>query len=467
MFSCSSLSKCIALTAICCAARAVAASDPGPPAGPKDFAYSRGVEISGQAALYSFQVPDDVYRIATRSDLGDLRIFNSEGAAAPHELSRVDASIEKSIVAAAIPFFPIEGSLPSGLGSNDIEVSQDASGKMLRVWIAGSQPKKEGGRSSYLLDLRNFKRQLVAFEIQSEDITPNKIVDVQIDGSPDLKDWRSVAASGVLARLNYLGQEVIQNRFEFSSGGAQFLRLSFPDDDKISIMSIKGEFLNSERKAPVESWLPLQSSRDPKLPTTFFFDSEGFFPARSVRVTLPQLNTFVRIRLSSKPTLEAAWVPRWNGTVYRLATKGGELGSAPQILGNGTSDRYWRLEVEGKDSQLGMGGPSLVLGWVPHEVYFIAQGQPPFQLAYGNARVAAADFGVAQLAAASAGQGIAAEAAILGEPREVGGMASRVLPKVEEPLPWKKWTLWAVLVGFLAVVGVMALRLAKDLKNSN
>lgn len=434
----------------------------------QDFAYARPLEISGQAALYSFEVPEDLYRIATRNDLGDVRIFNSAGAAVPHEVSRADSSVENSVLNAVVPIFPIEGVSSAGMGGGEVEISQDASGKMLRVWLNGKDASKKGDipSNSYLLDLRSFKRPLLAFDIQTEELSPNKLIDVQIDGSTDLKSWQPVAATGVLARLTYLGQEVIQNRFEVSGAAGLFLRLSFPNGDKVSIASIKGEFLNSEKKIRPERWMTLNASSDPKVPSTFFYDSAGSFPVRSFRIVLPQLNTFVRMRLSSRALPSAAWTPRYSGTLYRLATKGGELASAAQTLSSSTTDRLWRLEIEGKDSQLGSGSPNLVLGWVPNEIFFMAQGQPPFQLAYGSARAGAPDFGVGGLSSASLGQGISAEAAVLGEAREVGGIASTVAPIVEEPLPWKKWILWAVLIGFLGMVGLMAARLAKDLKNS-
>ncbi|MBN8550165.1 MAG: DUF3999 domain-containing protein [Deltaproteobacteria bacterium] len=431
----------------------------------KDFAFGRTIEVAGQSPLNVFEVPEDVYRVVTRSNLGDVRVFGSGGTVVPHEIVRIDPLVENTISNAAIPLFPIEGDSMSLSGNQAVEVSQDASGRMLRVWVPGNTAKTQT-RTSYLLDLREFKQPLIGFSLNTENLPANRIINVQVEGSDDLESWRPMSATGVLARLTYVGQNIEQNSFEFSSAAPKYLRISFPDGDAVTLSGVQGRFLRTESRPMPERWLNLSTSADPEKPTTFLFDSGGFFPVQMFRAGLPQVNTLVRVRLSSRANAQMAWVPRFSGTLYRLATKDGELTTPAQTLSSVTTDRVWRLEIEGRDSQLGAGLPTLQLGWIPNELYFMAQGQAPFEFVYGSARAARADFGLPNLAALSKGRGGSPERAVLGEAHEIGGAASTVAPKIEEPLPWKKWTLWAVLIGFLAVVALMAKRLAQELKNS-
>ncbi|HEX2933303.1 MAG TPA: DUF3999 family protein, partial [Candidatus Binatia bacterium] len=70
---------------------AVAAADR-----PDDFAYGMTIHADGQEALYEIDIPPAVYRGVSRSDLGDIRIFNGQGEVVPHALKpRTATSVER------------------------------------------------------------------------------------------------------------------------------------------------------------------------------------------------------------------------------------------------------------------------------------------------------------------------------------------------------------------------------------
>ncbi|MFC6330809.1 DUF3999 family protein, partial [Alloalcanivorax gelatiniphagus] len=62
-------------------ARAVAAA----PA-PEDFAEGIPLQASAPASAYRLPLPDAVYALSTRDDLGDLRVFNRAGQVVQHAL---------------------------------------------------------------------------------------------------------------------------------------------------------------------------------------------------------------------------------------------------------------------------------------------------------------------------------------------------------------------------------------------
>ena len=49
-----------------------------------------------------------------------------------------------------------------------------------------------------------------------------------------------------------------------------------------------------------------------------------------------------------------------------------------------TSDRYWKLDIDKRQSSLGNSVPRLMLGWRPQKVFFEAQRGGAYILAYGN-----------------------------------------------------------------------------------
>ena len=58
----------------------------------QDFAYGMPIEADGEAALYEIEIPAAVYRTVTRSDLGDIRVFNGQGEVVPHALKQSAAA---------------------------------------------------------------------------------------------------------------------------------------------------------------------------------------------------------------------------------------------------------------------------------------------------------------------------------------------------------------------------------------
>src|SRR5688572_912600 len=69
------------LVASCSLAAQVAAA-----AAPSKNDYASGVTIDASYAqpMIEAQLPDEIYRVVTRDDLGDLRVFNADGVPVPH-----------------------------------------------------------------------------------------------------------------------------------------------------------------------------------------------------------------------------------------------------------------------------------------------------------------------------------------------------------------------------------------------
>lgn len=128
-----------------------------------------------------------------------------------------------------------------------------------------------------------------------------------------------------------------------------------------------------------------------------------------------------------------------------------------------TSDRYWRVEME-KNSYGDTGHiPMVELGWLPHELLFVARGEGPFVLAYGSARLVEAKLnnsapGLLTQFTKDNEETLIKEAVLL--PKVVLG-GTDVLAPEPPPLPWRKWMLWGVLVLGVGFVAIMALNLGK------
>jgi hypothetical protein len=203
---------------------------------------------------------------------------------------------------------------------------------------------------------------------------------------------------------------------------------------------------------------------DPDDPAVaFVFDAGRRAPMYSADVRLPAANMALGVSLQSRDEPAQPWRTRWQGEVFALASDSTRHGQTVAQF-EPTTDRYWRLEVRrGAETVRGM-APSLLLGYRPARLRFLAQGGGPFQLAYGSARVErqrpVCDGLLAGLSAEDRGR-MSGQAGVAGTPMRSNLDA---LKPPLKPTPVRQILLWAVLVAGALLVAAMALTLLKRLR---
>ncbi|MEZ5457759.1 MAG: DUF3999 family protein [Steroidobacteraceae bacterium] len=141
-----------------------------------------------------------------------------------------------------------------------------------------------------------------------------------------------------------------------------------------------------------------------------------------------------------------------------------EFTSTPQPLGlsDGTWVRTLRLTVQGDANALGRRIPELEVGWVAHELRFVARGRAPFLLAHGSGRAKPAEAALEQLVPGF-GTRVPVATATVGEARTLGGDEKLAPPRLQ--IDWLTASLWAVLLAGVGLLGWMAVRLFRDLRD--
>jgi hypothetical protein len=175
-----------------------------------------------------------------------------------------------------------------------------------------------------------------------------------------------------------------------------------------------------------------------------------------VNIELPEENTVVEVALLSRAASTDPWRPVTRSGFYRLKSEVELTNGALPVSVN--TDRYWLARVDSSAGGMGDGAPKLRVGWLPHEVVFLARGAAPFTLGYGSA---AAPVVKTSLGAIPAGATILR--ASFSEPQTLGG-DSRLQVLITKTFPWKSAVLWAVLAIGVALLGAMAWRLSRELK---
>ncbi|QZA76800.1 DUF3999 domain-containing protein [Deefgea tanakiae] len=409
---------------------------------PADFHYSQSLITQSGSAQYQLSLPLDVYQHSQRSDLGDLRVFNAAGELVPYTL-RTPSAIEAKQQAVSLPFFP-QTEQQSTAGSRT-QIQRNPDGSLLQI----TQQALQKDIVTYLVDASKIKTPLssITFAWQNPEYSGTVI----IEASDDLQQWRELQRGNVL-KLQYQNQQLAQQTLVLPNTNAKYLRLSWPDGAP-QLQSVDVGLHKGKTQTPHE-WQTAHISKSEQ--GALFFKTLTATPVDQMRITLPEINTVVRAQLYSRQRSDAAWQSRWQGVLYRLMRNTVELNNTPPMFSpNGHTK--WKLQLDTQGGGVGNGQVKIEMGWTPSTLIFVARGDPPFTLAYGNKTIV------------SAAQ---SEVDLLLTPSSVianASVASAVLnpnPTTQsDPAQQKKWLLWGALLVAVGVLAVMARSLIGQLKS--
>jgi hypothetical protein len=436
---------------------------------PSGFAYGAPIRADATQALYRLELPRAVYRDVVRRDLGDLRVFNGAGEVVPHAFRPRAGGETQKRDPVALRFFPLHGEEPKQLDGLSLRVERRPSGTLIRLDERAGAP---GSKKllAYLVDASGLQVPVRALDLEVKSGSAYA-AKVNVESSDDLSAWRTVAAQAPLISLRHEGAKLEQRRIEFASRKPKYFRISWsgmPADARLG--ALRAEPGDAQVDA-ARQWEPVAGRSLSAKPGEYSFDAQGQFPADRARFELPQANTVVQVELLSRARGDAPWRPVTRAAAYRLRRDGNEI-SSPDIAIGENADRHWLLRVDQKGGGLGEGEPKLLLGWLPHEIVWVARGNPPFILAYGSRDAKPSAYAIealvpgyrrdADLGAKVASVGEISPASLksveVDAPAVLGGPQT-----LEERIDVKRWTLWASLVAGVAFLGWMAWRLLKQM----
>ena len=113
---------------------------------PEDFAYGMPIRASAQDALHEIEIPAAVYRDVTRSDLGDIRVFNGQGEEVPHALRPRAVTSTDTTPAVSLPVFPLSGEASDKLEDLSVRIEKRSDGTI--VSIRGQSQSRRGQRQT-------------------------------------------------------------------------------------------------------------------------------------------------------------------------------------------------------------------------------------------------------------------------------------------------------------------------------
>lgn len=437
---------------------------------PQEFAYGIPLAVDGRQAFYQVQVPRAVYEGVLRADLGDLRIFNADGEVVPHAM-RPQVATKTAPPPLRVALFPIRTDTPAGIDGLDLRIEKSGDRTVVNLSRDG-QPATGTKLVGYIADASGLQAPVRALTLELPASSDNVVSRLTVAASDDLRQWSVLAANASIVRLEASGERLEQLRIEFSAREARYLRLTSSGRGPIpELAGLAVESGESVVDAPRE-WKEASGVAVKGAPGELEVDLGGQFPVDRLRLKLPQVNTVVALELLARAQPADPWRRVTSATVYRLNREGEEVRSSDIAIGV-TSDRYWLVKIDPRGGGIGSGELVLAAGWEPHRLVFAARGRPPFQLAYGSRNMQPAAYAIKTLvpgyrdeptsdskpsAPAATPQLAEIGVAQLAAPQALGGEAAK-----REPMDWKRWTLWGSLVLGVTVLGLMALRLGRQI----
>jgi hypothetical protein len=436
---------------------------------PADFAYGIPLSLEESGAVYRLRLPIDVYQAVTRADLSDIRVFNKAKAVVPFMLRRPEIKSETKEQATNLPFFPLYRPGSGTAGERLVlHYERKEDGTLLDIQSKGAEAGRERILSGYIIDASGHDEPMDALDISWLTSDPNFMASVVVAHSADLTQWRPLVRRATLALLHYGDQQIIRRRIELPAKPLKYLRLSWSDDakplklDKVVAVKLSTAQTMAREWKTIEGKLADGPQNAEKQITAFEYDSGAQLPVDRIRLRFAEKNTLLSASLFSRNDPASSWRYRQKGIFYDLEFARTSLLQETLSLKQ-ISHRYWRLEMAQEALGDAQAMPEVALGWLPHELLFVARGEGPFVLAFGSARLDGDENAntvsnaLAQVMGADQHLLLKAAAA---QPKTVLGGPDMLAP-LPPPLPWRKWLLWGVLVVGVGFIARMAISLVK------
>jgi len=451
----------IACAALLGALLAAGAAPAGAPA--QDYARQWPLQLGqADAGAYRVVLGPAVYRSAADHHLADLEVFNAQGQAVPAAVLSPAQPAAQPPPTLELPWFPLPpaASAPPATDLHLLaERAEDGSIRRLQLGTRAAEAVPRAGH--WLVDASRTREPLRALRLEWQ--APGQPLEIayRVEGSDDLRRWRTLSPGTTLLDLERDGQRLRQARIELD-GQARYLRLlpvrAGPGPQLEQVLAE----LPPPPAQPHWEWEEVRGRRRSEGGREYFeFTSPGRFPVERVDLGLDG-NAALEWSLHSREHEEASWT--WRGgpwmAFHVAGAEGGGDRSPPQALRGVVRDRYWRLTP---GSPLNGAEPVLRLGYRPEVVVFLAQGEAPYALAAGSARARRANAPIPGLLDALRKQHGAqwqpAPAWLAEQAQELAGEAAL---RPQRELDWKNGLLWALLVGGALLVGLLGLSLLRS-----
>ena len=421
-------------------------------AAPDDYAY-RAQLTAAEDGLQRLVLPARIIGDLTSPGLGDLAVFNADGKALPQLVIATPDRVSENRI--ELPFHEFDTFLRQRSKTvtrreqnrQDDQLSELATTEVVAV---------ESVRKDYLVELRpdDSPRDFDRLELDWRHEPTSQVLQLRAEAGDEFDRLRTIVARKSLT--NRESDDIDWRSLPGVAARHRYLRLSPVNDiESFELRGVTGHF--REYSKPPQLVIEV-------MPGLVEADGIGYY-----RFELPSAVTPAAMRIvpvASSTVLDGDLYVKTRDSEYRSLVArrfrqhnlvGDDIkAAAPLQMPPRRYDEVWFTLTERQDR-----APRVELLYTQRELVFLADGNGPYSVAWGNYAVTSPPPGLAGLVEVDLQQGDSKITAISMLAVEQAGGKARLEPAPQ--LPWKQWLLWALLIAAALIAGRMAYGLYRDM----
>lgn len=415
---------------------------------PNDFAYGYKMNVNTTNATQSVDLPIEIFN-DVQPNFSDIMVFNALGEKVPFFIRQVNYQDEENSKQEYLPFFPL-------FGTQETELSQNVVIENGNITIKNSPQNPNAVLSAYLLDNtkhpEGYKLSKLIFSFADYE---NFLSQFRIEMSDDLANWETLLPNAVVSRLTHNDEIIEVNEINLPVTTAKYLRITRLQKNAalFQLSNVQGVYEKKHREILSNHYLVNDAIFD-DTKKSIYFTTPKSLPLSGIKITFKTPNNLLRGSLKSLDE-NKEWHEITTISQYRLQENNQPILSKPDkffYYGNARPAASWKIDITESYWSSAKEIDAIDLEWSPVQLLFIARGEGPFTLAYGNPI-----FTQLQSADSSLFSEKNMTPASLGEKIELGGTE-----KLVPPFPWQRVVLFSILGLGLLLLAWMAMRLFKD-----
>ncbi|MCK5688959.1 DUF3999 family protein, partial [Myxococcota bacterium] len=353
--------------------------------------------------------------------------------------------------------YPLKLSEPDSVSGVEVEIeeSKDTTKVSVRTQkesTSDSEASNSDGRV-HIIENPSPELWLVALRLEWS-AAENRIWALSVETSDDLQNWRMHKARVFIAKMSHQGSRLERKSITLLPTRARYLRLSWLDEAiGGTITSIAGEYTST--KPLRKNWTQIPKPTFDAAAKEVLFSTQGPFPVRDIEFIFRKDGILLDGQLFSRQTNDAEWRRITHIQQYRLAATDSQIIATPLQIAT-SRDREWKIALTQPAHLADDEVPDIKIGWSPVVIDFVAQGQGPYILAYGNPQAKPVSGDLSALRG-----DITPEDVEIISVSELGG--EQILEEKTSETQWKKILLWLVLVASVVFMGRMAFVLYREI----
>lgn len=420
-----------------------------------DYAYKSLLSESDQA-LQQIQIPVDVLLSLTRSDLGDIEVFDRSGNIVPSWIRQEAASHTSERV--ELNFHTFNSYLHTR--SKTVTIRKNLSNQNFPDEETTEVLPVQQSRQDFIIELSALQRKLGIYQLELDwtHQPADQILKLKVEVANDLDHWRTVHRA-----KNLSIKPADHNEWKMIGSipkGYQYIRLTpLNSIQSFNLKQINGQYdlKHSVNYLWHQAGHLKQNNEDKdyyafSLPSAIHLEKIKIIPAGAQQLITGAL-------YASQDKFENKRLIKSGIQQHNISNSDQVVASSPISISAGFYKSWWF-----KADQVLPSEPQLELAYPIYQMLFLGNNNGPYTLAWGNYQAAAPDNDLIGILS-SQNRAHQTQGALvkLGVIQDVGG-ETRLL--AEQKIPWLKWLLWLLLVVAIMVTAKMALSLYRDMKPS-